>query len=154
MKDRLKKILLNSLVIFVIIIVIAFMVGQKWKANNNNYKIITNKKEFQELYFNYDPSILLIDLRDERDYEKGHLDMFINIPFENEGDGKLLEFLAENKYWNKTLVLMCYTSKRSAKAFNSLTEHGYNNIIFVNMDSNELLDDSDNIVTGPCNCLD
>lgn len=81
--------------------------------------------------------------------------MFLNIPFKKESSSKLLKFLEKNKYKNKTIVLMCYSSIRSSEAFNSLVKNGYGNIILINMDSNELMNIySDEIVTGPCNCLD
>lgn len=155
MKDKGKKIFLNCVVAFVLIIVIILIAGQKWKSIHNNYKIITNKEEFEKVYSNYSPDLLFIDLRDEADYEKGHIDMFLNIPFKKESSSKLLNFLEKNKYKNKTIVLMCYSSKRSGEAFNSLVKNGYGNIILINMDSNELMNKySDEIVTGPCNCLD
>lgn len=155
MKDKGKRIFLNCVVVFVLIIVIILIAGQKWKSIHNNYQIITNKEEFEKVYSNYTPDLLFIDLRDEDDYEKGHIDMFLNIPFKKESSRKLLNFLEKNKYKNKTIVLMCYSSKRSSEAFNSLVKNGYGNIILINMDSNELMNKySDEIVTGPCNCLD
>lgn len=155
MKNKFRKIFLNSVVVFVIIMTTVLIVGQKWKSNSNNYKIIVNKEEFEKLYSNYTPDLLFVDLRDEDDYEKGHIDMFINIPLKKESNVELLEFLEKNRYKNKTIILMCYTSKRSSKAFNCLVENGYENIVLINMKAEELMKEyNDEIVTGPCNCLD
>lgn len=81
--------------------------------------------------------------------------MFINIPLKNGSNVELLKFLKKNKYKNKTIILMCYTSKRSSKAFNCLVENGYENIVLINIKAEELMKEySDEVVTDPCNCLD
>lgn len=155
MKNKCRKFFLNCVLAFAITMTVILVVGQKWKSTYNNFRIIVNKEEFEKLYSNYTPDLLFIDLRDENDYEKGHIDMFINIPLKKESNVELLEFLKKNKYKNKTIILMCYTSKRSSKAFNCLVENGYENIVLINMKAEELMKEyNDEIVTGPCNCLD
>ena len=129
--------------------------GTTWKSKYNNYKIVTNTEEFYKLYLNDNPSIIFIDLRDEGDYEDGHLDSFINIPFKNGENNILIEFLRQNGYKEKRLVLMCYSSLRSSEAFNVLVEEGYHNVTIINIESEKLLGEyKEDIVTGPCDCLE
>ena len=155
MKSKYKKILLNGLVCFMLILMVVILFGTTWKSKYNNYKIITNIEEFYKLYLNDNPGIIFIDLRDETDYENGHIDSFINIPFKDDENNRLTEFLSKNGYKGKTLVLMCYSSLRASRAFNILVEGGYHNVTIINIESEKLLGEyKEDIVTGPCDCLE
>ena len=121
---------------------------------SSDIKIIVDIKDFNKIYFSNHPKVLLIDLREEDDYEKIHLDKFVNIPY-SLGMDRFLEFLEDNNYNEKTVVLMCYTGKKSGKRFNDMYAKGYRNIYLVNMKCDEILNATPNYIsTGPCNCLE
>ena len=98
--------------------------------------------------------IVFIDLREEEDYEIAHLDKFLNVPA-SRGYEVLNQFLLENGYKQKEIVIMCYASKKASEAFNYLMDKGYDKLVVVNIESSELLEEyNDYISTGACNCLD
>ncbi len=117
-------------------------------------QILTNLDEFNMVYSSNDPKLVFIDLRDTEDYENGHIDKFVNAPFTNENGENLLDFIEKNNYTEKTLVLLCYSSKRASKAFNLLYKNGYSKIYLVNIKIEELLTYYNKLIQkGPCNCI-
>lgn len=127
------------------------------KINANcDYKIIVDKKEFDDFYNTSETKDIFIDLRDSEDYENGHLSKFINIPYDGEAKSKetILKFLEDNYSKENRLVLSCYSSKRASKAFMLLKKNGYKNIIVVNLTAEEIITGLNDISTGPCNCLE
>ncbi|WP_273065662.1 rhodanese-like domain-containing protein [Acetivibrio saccincola] len=122
---------------------------------NGNYLILTEVDELDKLYLSNDPKLLFIDLRDSKDYEAGHIDKYINIPFSKDDKDTLLNFLEKNNYKDKTIVLMCYSSKRASEAFNLLIKNDYLHLYVVNINVEDLLNEYSNVLlTGPCNCFD
>ncbi|MGI6085758.1 MAG: hypothetical protein ACOYIF_09995 [Acetivibrionales bacterium] len=82
------------------------------------------------------------------------MDKFVNAPFTNENGENLLDFIEKNNYTEKTLVLLCYSSKRASKAFNLLYKNGYSKIYLVNIKIEELLTYYNKLIQkGPCNCI-
>ena len=73
---------------------------------------------------------VLIDLRDEKDYEAGHIDGAINMPYVDDGV-KMLDYLKKYADKNYRIYLMCYHGNRSGMAFNLLKDEGYLNLNYV-----------------------
>ena len=73
---------------------------------------------------------VLIDLRDEKDYEAGHIDGAINMPYVDD-DIKMLDYLKKQAGKNYRIYLMCYHGNRSGMAFNRLKAEGYLNLNYV-----------------------
>lgn len=73
---------------------------------------------------------ILIDLRDEVDYETGHIENAINMPFTDNGI-KMLDYLKKEADKNSSIFLMCYHGNRSGQAFNLLRDKGYTNLNYV-----------------------
>lgn len=69
-----------------------------------------------------DPSVCLIDLRSEKDYQLAHLEGFISQPYEEGLDA--LEALMRSRGADKTFYLMCYAGKRSTEAAEALSGTG------------------------------
>ena len=67
-------------------------------------------------------NLLIIDVREAKDYEAGHIEGAISIP-----DGQPLEnykdILEANK--GKTVAIYCYTGNRSAKLAEKLLDKGF-----------------------------
>ena len=153
MMKKNKQKFLNFVIMLGLILLITIITYGDWISKNNDYTIIVDKSEFELLYNLDSPSDVFIDLRDEEDYEAGHLSSFINIPYDR--SRKLCEFLENNYHKNNVIVLMCYSSKRSSEAFNQLVSEGYHSIVVVNIPAEELLSEyNEDVSTGPCNCLD
>lgn len=68
-----------------------------------------------------DPSSLLIDLRDPKDYQKKHLPSAINLPFESWQDNPG----ALEKYRSRHIYLYCEYGNVSILAARILAEAGY-----------------------------
>lgn len=65
---------------------------------------------------------LLIDVRDKTEYDKGHMNNAINIPYMNILTG------IKNYSKDRVIILYCSTGKRSKVALNLLKGFGYNNV--------------------------
>lgn len=79
-------------------------------------KIMGDKKEKE----NY----LVIDVRGQEDYDKGHVKFAINIPVD-ELESKLSQ-IEDQK--DKNVVTICNTGKKSAKAADILVQKGFKNV--------------------------
>ncbi|MFR2364955.1 MAG: rhodanese-like domain-containing protein [Eubacterium sp.] len=107
------------------------------------------------MYYSNQPKLLFVDLRDEEDYAKSHLDNFVNIPYSEGKEDIFFKFLDDNKYDEKTIVLMCYSGNRASEMFNIMYEKGYRKVYLVNMKCDKLFSaNSNNVSTGACNCLE
>ena len=73
---------------------------------------------------------ILIDLRDKKDYEAGHIDGAINMPY-TDGGIKMLDYLGEKADKSYKIYLMCYYGNRSGMAFNLLRDEGYKKLYYV-----------------------
>ncbi|MSN96039.1 rhodanese-like domain-containing protein [Campylobacter sp. FMV-PI01] len=79
-------------------------------------------QEFLKL--NHD-DILIIDVREAKDFEKGHIKGAINIPH-GESLENYKDILEANK--NKKIVTHCYTGNRSASLADKLSKQGFKNV--------------------------
>lgn len=79
-----------------------------------------NAEEFNKIA--NDPNVLIIDVREKKDYDAGHMKGAINIP-DGEPVDNYKEVLEANK--DKTIVTHCYSGNRSAKLAQTLSERGY-----------------------------
>lgn len=64
---------------------------------------------------------VLVDVRSKDEYEGGHVDGAINVPVDTVADH---DFGAKDK----PLVVYCASGGRSARAAQTLVEHGYSNV--------------------------
>lgn len=97
-------------------------------APKPSYNIILGVDELNEAIRN--KNALLIDLRDEKDYEAGHIDKAINMPY-IDGGIKMLDYLKKKTGKNCKIYLMCYYGNRAGMAFNLLRDEGYKNLNYV-----------------------
>lgn len=70
-----------------------------------------------------DPNVLVIDVREKKDYDAGHMKGAINIPY-GEPLENYKDVLETNK--DKKMITHCYSGNRSAKLAKALNELGYN----------------------------
>mgnify|MGYP000978325484 CR=1 FL=1 len=113
-----------------------------------------NVNSFYEAINNNKNSILIIDLRDDDDYERGHIGQAINLPYNDDGE-YMLTYLNKNNYQNKEIYLICYSGNRATKAFNLLFASDYKNINYLTFGYEEFIENvgSDfSPAVGECNC--
>ncbi|SCX79179.1 rhodanese-like domain-containing protein [Alkaliphilus peptidifermentans] len=75
--------------------------------------------EEAQLLMSNNPEVVILDVRDKKDYDKGHIKDAIAIPYKN-----LRGQLDELDYRN-TYLIYCNTGKDSAKASKIMAESGY-----------------------------
>lgn len=100
------------------------------EAQQPEYRVITDYEELTHLLEAFPEDAVLLDLRDNRDYENAHCIGSINVPFDDGGTW-LLKCIEENGWENKTIYLMCGGGKRSGDAFNLLAEQGLPRIVYI-----------------------
>lgn len=76
----------------------------------------------EEAYNYIQKGALLIDVRDKIEYDQGHMNGAINIPYMNVLTG--IKMYSKDK----VIILYCSTGKRSKIAHNLLKGFGYNNV--------------------------
>ena len=112
-------------------------------APKPSYNIVIGVEELNEGMKS--DNAILIDLRDEKDYEAGHI----------EGAIKMLKYLKETSDKKHKLYLMCYHGNRSGMAFNLLRDEGYTNINYVKFGYEEYVNTMGSKfepVRGECPC--
>lgn len=103
--------------LLVILISMLFITGC-----SDNYKRITTK-ETKEMISNNEIE-LIIDVRTKEEYDLGHLDNAINIPYDQIVNN--LDYL--NEYKNKTILVYCRTSNRSTIAADVLHNNEFKKV--------------------------
>lgn len=126
---NLKFILILSIFIFSI----SNVIGCESKDNEN--KVIQQSQDTKgyenldakqtEKLLNEGKNILVIDVRSDNEYEKGHLINAINIPYDDDFKSELREI---KDYKDKTILVYCKTGNRSEKAAVKLVDNGFKNI--------------------------
>lgn len=126
---NLKFILILSIFIFSI----SNVMGCESKDNEN--KVIQQSQDTKgyenldakqtEKLLNEGKNILVIDVRSDNEYEKGHLINAINIPYDDDFKSELREI---KDYKDKTILVYCKTGNRSEKAAVKLVDNGFKNI--------------------------
>lgn len=153
-KSRMNSIMKKTAAVIVFIAIIAVYTYFLISYKEVKYSVIKNIDVFHEAIQKENINDLIIDLRDQEDYEKEHIDKSINMPFNDEGV-KLLSYLKEKKLHNKNIYLLCYSGNRSAKAFNLLSDEGFKNINYIAFGYDEYKESLGNSfipVKGPCPC--
>ncbi len=103
------------------------------------YRVITEYDELTGVLENPSEDAVLLDLRDNRDYEKAHCIGSINVPFDDEG-AWLLKCMEEKGWSDKTIYLMCGGGKRSGDAFNFLVEQGIPRVVYITFGYSEYIE--------------
>ena len=79
--------------------------------------------EFEKLVEENKDAVIL-DVRDAKDYDKGHIENSINIPID-EFESRINEL---KDYKDKDILIYCSVGRRSAQAAEILENNGYNNV--------------------------
>ena len=106
--------------------------SSKNKVNNTiqqseetkGYENIDGKQT--EKLLNSDKDVLIIDVRSEYEYEKGHLLNAINLPYDDDDFKSELNEIID--YKDKTVLVYCRSGNRSEKAAVKLVDNGFKNV--------------------------
>jgi len=104
-------------------------------SNNNEEKIIQpsqhtkgyeniDAKETEKLLEKTE-NVLVIDVRNDDEYEKGHLINAINLPYDNDFKSEIGEI---TNYKDKIVLVYCKTGDKSEKAAIKLVDNGFKNV--------------------------
>lgn len=123
-------------------------------SEEETMKVIVEPHQLLEGMDPKDDETFFIDLRDQKDYESGHITGFISMPYE-EDLSLLLQYLDLKEIKRPKLYLMCYSGKRSAYAFNKLSELGYKHLNYIRFgydEFQETIEDESLFEKGRCPC--
>ena len=120
-------------IVSILILSLGFIAGcsSKNKVSNTiqqseetkGYENIDGKQT--EKLLNSDKDVLIIDVRSEYEYEKGHLLNAINLPYDDDFKSELNEII---DYKDKIVLVYCRSGNRSEKAAVKLVDNGFKNV--------------------------
>lgn len=120
-------------IVSILILSLGFIAGcsSKNKVSNTiqqseetkGYENIDGKQT--EKLLNSDKDVLIIDVRSEYEYEKGHLLNAINLPYDDDFKSELSEIA---DYKDKSVLVYCKSGNRSEKAAVKLVDNGFKNV--------------------------
>ena len=121
-------------IVSILILSLGFIAGcsSKNKVNNTiqqseetkGYENIDGKQT--EKLLNSDKDVLIIDVRSEYEYEKGHLLNAINLPYDDDDFKSELNEIID--YTDKIILVYCRSGNRSEKAAVKLVDNGFKNV--------------------------
>ena len=121
-------------IVSILILSLGFIAGCSSKNKGNNtiqqseetkgYENIDGKQT--EKLLNSDKDVLIIDVRSEYEYEKGHLLNAINLPYDDDDFKSELNEIID--YKDKTVLVYCRSGNRSEKAAVKLVDNGFKNV--------------------------
>lgn len=121
-------------IVSILILSLGFIAGcsSKNKVSNTiqqseetkGYENIDGKQT--EKLLNSDKDVLIIDVRSEYEYEKGHLLNAINLPYDDDDFKSELNEIID--YKDKIVLVYCRSGNRSEKAAVKLVDNGFKNV--------------------------
>lgn len=121
-------------IVSILILSLGFIAGcsSKNKVSNTiqqseetkGYENIDGKQT--EKLLNSDKDVLIIDVRSEYEYEKGHLLNAINLPYDDDDFKSELNEIID--YKDKIILVYCRSGNRSEKAAVKLVDNGFKNV--------------------------
>lgn len=97
------------------------VLGSKAYFANEYPAVKPAKVVYEEMIKNKDDSVMIVDIRENKDYQKGHLEGAINIPYSELANKESLTALDPNK----TIILVDYNGHLASQATRVLSILGY-----------------------------
>lgn len=91
-------------------------------TSNTGYKDIKGEETVKLMDDTDD--LLILDVRDENEYEAGHIEDAVHVSVDDV-EKRMSEF---EDYKDKTVLVYCRVGKRSAKASETLSKNGFENV--------------------------
>ena len=106
-------------VVLIVVLIVAIIVVMSFSKSSESVIQTLNSEEVSEII--QDESLIIIDVRTEEEYESGHIEKAINIPY--------TEIESNVNYdKNQALAVYCRTGVRSSEAAKTLEKMGYTKI--------------------------
>ena len=93
---------------------------------DNGEQILTVRDDLREIMLNSDDTVI-VDLRDNPDYEITHIESSVNLPLDDDGEWLLGNISKYAGRFSK-IILVCYSGKRAALGCKLLKNAGYHNV--------------------------
>ena len=106
-------------VVLIIVLIVAIIVVMSFSKSSESVIQTLNSEEVSEII--QDESLIIIDVRTEEEYESGHIEKAINIPY-TEIESKV------NYDKDQAIAVYCRTGVRSSEAAKTLEKMGYTKI--------------------------
>ncbi len=106
-------------VVLIVVLIVAIIVVMSFSKSSESVIQTLNSEEVSEII--QDESLIIIDVRTEEEYESGHIEKAINIPY-TEIESKV------NYDKNQAIAVYCRTGVRSSEAAKTLEKMGYTKI--------------------------
>ena len=106
-------------VVLIVVLIVAIIVVMSFSKSSESVIQTLNSGEVSEII--QDESLIIIDVRTEEEYESGHIEKAINIPY-TEIESKV------NYDKNQAIAVYCRTGVRSSEAAKTLEKMGYTKI--------------------------
>ncbi len=117
------KICIKYIIIFVLSICIVFLVSCKSNSSGkNNYTIIDKEEDLKNII--NDDSVIIIDVREKEEYEKGHIKNAIHIEVIAKDFNKNISELDKNKKY----LLYCRSGRLSSIASEIMHKSGFKDV--------------------------
>ena len=120
-------------IVSILILSLGFIAGCSSNKVNNTIQQSEETKGYEnidgkqtEKLLNSDKDVLIIDVRSEYEYEKGHLLNAINLPYDDDDFKSELNEIID--YKDKTVLVYCRSGNRSEKAAVKLVDNGFKNV--------------------------
>lgn len=114
-----------------------------------NYILISSLKPNYERVLDYnrsiailsskDPSYLIIDLRDAKDFERSHFISSLNMEYTKDCKN-IIDLCNKKENKHRKIVLLCYSGNRSANVFESLAISNISNIIDLSLGFDKIVE--------------
>ncbi|HKL86998.1 MAG TPA: rhodanese-like domain-containing protein [Treponemataceae bacterium] len=140
-------------IITVISISLAIYFYSQTPVSISQYRVLTQAAELDALLSLKGTYPLLVDLRDNEDFDTAHIANFLNFSFDD-GGKRLATWIAPYKK-DKPIILICYSGNRSARAFELLVLMGFTHITDFTSGYEAYAIEKGNSFTpekGSCNC--
>ena len=106
-------------VVLIVVLIVAIIVVMSFSKSSESVIQTLNSEEVSEII--QDESLIIIDVRTEEEYESGHIEKAINIPY-TEIESKV------NYDKDQAIAVYCRTGVRSSEAAKTLEKMGYTKI--------------------------
>ena len=106
-------------VVLIVVLIVVIIVVMSFSKSSESVIQTLNSEEVSEII--QDESLIIIDVRTEEEYESGHIEKAINIPY-TEIESKV------NYDKNQAIAVYCRTGVRSSEAAKTLEKMGYTKI--------------------------
>jgi len=111
------------IILIVLICLISVFIILKLNNSSNVSSTVITAEEAKVMMEEY-PNCLILDVRTQEEYDQGHIQNSILIPYDNLNADTMKQYTDKNE----TILVYCRSGRRSSIACQTLIELGYSNV--------------------------